>query len=614
LRLLSEIEKDAKQFMREGRTLLLLLAAPLLVLLTMGMIFSGDSTLVGKTAIGICDLDGSNASIFFVNGIMESSEIIDYGKGLDCPSAMEKDVRAGKLVAGLVIPFGFGAGMESGDTQNISMLLDNSRFQVSPSIEAAVKANIQSTNQRIGAQFILSVWARLDAANGKLGTVFSDINETRMRAKEMKANLKKTADSLNELNIDSVQEQVELANRTIAETLFSLEKAESNLTKIEADFADYQLTLNQTEADLVGVEGTLENVSGYIRDAKAGMNCTNPMFFAACIPIDTLNASVENARQSVVDRLMKVRKAQIDLAAANQTIQEFKANIAAAKIGANESEKSIANMQEFVIQLENNRANSLQTLLEVDKSLDELVVKTYELEQIIADSRKEISGITTRSPEFIISPMLALPDYLFGKRPFFEFMLPSILPLILMFVSLFLASTSLVKEKHGGMLARIYASQVNRFEYAATKVLSLSIVLIPEAILLALIAAVFYNAFPVGDLYTWFYVLQALLLLILAFVSLGILIAIYSESEATAFLACLVVGLPLLFMSGLLFPFEFMPPLVAAFGLASPLTQAVVSMQATLLYHTSQLASASSAVLLIYAAFFTLLAGLSLKK
>lgn len=598
--------------MREGRTLMLLVAAPLLVLLVMGSIFSGDSTLVGKTAIGICDLDSSNASIFFVDGVMNSSEIISYGNGADCPERMEKDVRTGKLVAGLVIPAGFGYGMENGNTQSISMLLDNSRFQVSPSIEAAVLANIQATNQRIGAQFILSVWDRLDAANGKLGTIYADLNETRGRANRMKSDLNKTAESLNALNISSVQDEIRLANSTIAQTSAALDTAESNLTKIESNFADYQSTLNQTEADLVGIDGTIENISGYVGAAKGGMNCTNPLFFAACAPLDSLNASVESAHLSVAQRLDKVRKAEIDLAAANITIQEFKANIAAAKIGANESVKGISSMQDFVSQLESNRAESLQTLLEVDKSLDELVGKTYDLEKIITDSRSQISGITSRSPQFIISPMLASPDYLFGKRPFFEFMLPSVLPLILMFVALFLASTSLVKEKSGGTLARVYASQVNRFEYAIVKVLSYTVLLIPVAILLALIASVFYNMFPVADMNTWFYVLQALALLILAFVSLGVVIAIYSESEATAFLACLVVGLPLLFLSGLLFPFEFMPPLVATLGLSSPLTQAVVSMQATLLYHSSQFAS--SAVLLAYAAVFTLLAALSLKK
>lgn len=612
MNLLSEIGKDARQFMRERRTLLLLVAVPLLILLTMGGIFSGDSALVGKTAIGICDLDKSNSSAFFLGGIMNSTEIIDYGKGEGCRPAMELDVRTGKLAAGLVIPEGFEAGMEKGSTQDISILLDNSRFQVYPSIEAAVQANIQATNHRIGSQFILSVWGRLDEANGRLGTVYTDINDTRRRTDAMKSDLKKTSDSLNSLDIGSVREKVELANRTIAQTLVSLEKAESNLTRIESNFAGYQATLNQTEADLLEVDRTLANISRYIGDAKGAMNCSSALFSASCAPLDTLNQSVESARLSVGQRLIRVRSAEAGLAAANLTIQEFKANIAAAKIGANGSEKGIQDMQEFVDALELNRAASLQTLNEVDSSLDELVEKTYELERIIADSQRQISGITSRSPQFIISPMTAAPDYLFGKRPFFEFMLPSVLPLILMFVSLFLASTSLVKEKYGGTLSRVYASQVNRFEYASIKVLSLSIVLIPEAILLALIASVFYHAFPVSDLQTWFYVLQALLLLILAFVSLGIVIAVYSESEATAFLACLVIGLPLLFMSGLLFPLEFMPPLIAGFGLSSPLTQAVVSMQATLLYHSSQFAS--SAVLLLYAAVFTLIAGFSLKK
>ena len=608
----SEIEKDAKQFLREGRTLMLLIAAPLLVLLVMGAIFSGDSTLVGKTAIGVCDLDNSNASAFFLGGITNSSEIIDYGKAENCSSIMERDVSSGKLAAGLVIPEGFGAGMEQGDTQNISLLLDNSRFQVSPSIETAVLANVQATNQRIGTQFILSVWARLDAANAKLGTIYTDLNDTRARANQMESDLNKTAESLNALNIQSVRDEIQLANSTVAQTIVSLDAAESNLTKIESNFADYQTTLSQTESDLVGIDSTIENISGYVRSAKGAMNCTNPLFFAACAPLDSLNASVESAHQTVAQRLAKVRSAEVDLAAANVTIQEFKANIALAKTGANESIARIASMQDFVSQLEGNRAASLQTLQEVGVSLDELVNKTYELESINNESRSEISGITSRSPQFIISPMIAQPDYLFGKRPFFDFMLPSVLPLILMFVTLFLASTSLVKEKYGGTLARVYTSQVNRFEYAVVKVLSLTVVLIPEAILLALVASVFYGMFPVGDLQTWFYVLQALVPLILAFVSLGIVIAIYSESEATAFLACLVVGLPLLFMSGLLFPFDFMPPLIASVGLLSPLTQAVVSMQATLIYHSSQLAS--SVALLIYAAIFTLLAALSLKK
>lgn len=612
MRLLSEIEKDAKQFMRERRTLILLLVAPLLVLFVMGAIFSGDSTLVGKSAIGICDLDRSNASRLFVNGIMNSSDVIDYGNTADCGSKMESDVRTGKLAAGLVIPAGFEEGITRGDTQNISMLLDNSRFQVSQSIEAFVKANVQETDKRIGAQFILSVWQRLDNASAKLETIFSDINETRDRAGVMKSDLQKTADSLNSLNISQVREEITLANRTVADALVSLDSAESNLTKIESDFASYDAALNQTESDLLDVNRTLSNVSDYIVSAKAGVNCSDIVFVAYCLSLDSINASVETAHLSVEQRIIRVQEAQKSLEAANVTIQEFKVDIASARIGAADSKESIDHMMGFVNELESDRGDALQTISEVDSSLDDMVAKTYELESIITDSRNQISEITSRSPEAIISPMLVVPIHLFGKRPFFEFMLPSVLPLILMFIALFLASTSLVKEKYSGTLARVYVSQVNRFKYAAVKVLSYTIVLIPEAILLALIASVVYNAFPVSDQGTWLNVMQALVLLILAFVSVGVLIAIYAESEATAFLASLVIGLPLLFLSGLLFPFEFMPPLISIVGIASPLTQAIISMQATLLYNSPQFMS--SWILLLYSAVFTALAALSLKK
>jgi ABC-type multidrug transport system permease subunit/predicted nucleic acid-binding Zn-ribbon protein len=612
LRLLSEIEKDAKQFMRERRTLILLIAAPLLVLFIMGAIFSGDSTLVGKSAIGICDLDRSNSSVFFIDGIKNSSDIINYGNLTNCSSAMETDVRNGKIAAGLVIPKGFEAGMENGDTQQISILLDNSRFQVTPSIEAFVKANVQEMDKRIGTQFILSVWQRLNNANSELATIFSDINETRDRATAMKADLKDTADSLNSLNISNIRDELRIANGTVARTSVSLDQAEQNLTKIEANFVNYTIALNQTESDLLDINNTLSNVSGHIDDARIGVNCSDIVFAAYCLSLDSLNASVGSAQQSVEQRIDRVREAQRGLADANVTVQEFKSNIASARVEVNDSQAKIGNMMAFVDELDRNRAEALLTISKVDASLDEMVTKTYELEGIITNSRNQISEITSSSPEFIISPLLVSPDNLFGKRPFFEFMLPSVLPLILMFISLFLASTSLVKEKYGGTLERVYTSQVNPFMYAAVKVVSYSIVLIPEAILLALIASVAYNAFPVFDTGAWLYVIQALALLTAAFVSMGVLIAIYSESEATAFLASLVVGLPMLFLSGLLFPFEFMPPLVSLFGTLSPLTQAIISMQATLLYHSPQLVS--SLALLAYTAALTALAGLSLKK
>ena len=612
MNLLNEIEKDAKQFMRERRTLMLLVAAPLLVLFIMGAIFSGSSATVGRTAIGICDLDGSDSSVSFINGISNSSDIVDYSNSSNCSGLMENEVKSGKIAAGLVIPENFESGIKSGNTQMVSILLDNSRFQITGSIEAFVKANVQDMDKKIGTEFILSVWQRLSDANDRLGTLYSDINDTRIRAQNMKLNLRSTADSLNSLNITSIRNELIIASDTVSKTAVSLEQAETNLTKIEENFVNYTVALSQTESDLVEINNTLANASGSIAAAKSGINCSDIVFAAYCLSIDTLNASLENAQLSVEQRIDKVRQAQESLKNANSTVQEFKANIASAKIEVIDSQEKISNMMEFVDELENNRAEALQTISDVDNSLDEMVEKTYELEEIVLDSRSQINEITSSSPEFIISPMLVASNNLFGARPFFEFMLPSVLPLILMFVCLFLSSTSLVKEKYIGTLERAYISQVNPYVYVATKVASYSIVLIPETIMLALVASLAYNAFDVGDADTWINVIQSLVLLTAAFVSIGLIVAIYSESEATAFLASLVIGLPLLFLSGILFPLEFMPPLVSFFATLSPLTQAIISMQATLLYQSPQITS--SIALLGYIAIFTALAGTVLKK
>lgn len=612
MNLLNEIEKDAKQFMRERRTLLLLVAAPMLVLFVVAAIFGGDSAQAKTSAIGICDFDSSNASQMFVLGMKNNSQIIDYASDDGCADVLRSDVSKGKLAAGLVIPSGFESGILNGSSQNISLMLDNSRFQVSPSIEAFVSAAVQKTDEQIGTQFISSVWQRLGSADAKLGSLLSDINDTRERAKEMRLRLHTTYDSLDSLNISGVRSEIYVANSTISEVMVSLDRAQSNLTDIESNFANYSDSLNQTASDLITINDSLSNISGYISSSKSGVNCSDLIFKAYCLSLDSLNSSIASTQASVENRIDKVHAAQKGLVSANQTIQDFKANAASARLGAVEAQARLSNMLGFVDELDKNRQDALQTISDVDTALDDIETNTYKLESIISDSRGQIREVTSMSPDFVISPMLVASEQLFGQKSYFTFMLPSLLPLILMFVALFLSSTSLVREKHNGTLTRIHISQVNPFIFSAMKIVSYSLVLLPEAILLSLIASAVYGAFPLLSLVSWLSVVSTLFTLLLAFVSIGVLIAVYSESESTAFLASLVIGLPLLFLSGLLFPFEFMPQQIALLATASPLTQSVLSMQSALLYHTTDFLGPF--VLCLYFAVFSLFAGLSLRK
>jgi len=612
LDLKSEIEKDAKQFFREGRTLLLLFAAPMLVLLVLGGVFGRTTAEVGGITLGLCDMDNGSVSNLFASGVKNSTNVLDYSNMTGCGQFVEQEVKQGRLGAAVVIPQGFQKGIEGGVSQNLTVYIDNSRIQTAPSLEAFLKAAVQDTGQKIGTQFISTVWGKLDNAGAQLEGLLTKVNDTRQGALGMRARLNSTRESLGSINFSVLDDQIDAANSTVSLSLDSLDKAEANLTQIESRFSVYDEELNQSESDLIGINETLGNASAYIQGAQQGINCTDPVFTAYCFSLDSLNSSIGSAKGQVESRIAKIEDARKGLAAANATIQEFRQDIATARGGAADARLRLANMSAFTTRLQSNRDDAISTINDVDSSLDELVNKTYEFEGIINQSSEQISEITSKTPASVVSPILLAPERLFGQRTFFDFLLPSLLPMILMFVSLFLSSTSLVRDKNNGTLGRIMLSQVNPLEYCAMKVVSYTVVLLPEAVLLTLIVSVVYGAFSAVDIGTSIFVFETLTLLMLAFIAIGILIAVYSESEATAFLSSLVVGLPLLFLSGMLFPFEFMPSSMSLAGQASPLTQAVLSMQSVMLYHSPQ--AVGFGILLLYAVIFTIAAAASIRN
>ncbi len=612
MNLRNEIEKDAKQFFRERRTLVLLFIAPIIVLMILGGVFGRTSAEIGGTEIGLCDTDGSEISGLFVNGISNNTRIMDYSNTSGCMGIVEDEVREGRLAAAIVIPKGFGDRIEKGESTNLTVFLDNSRIQTAPSIEAFMKAAVQETGQQIGTEFILVVWEKLDNASYELESLLDEVNESRERAIEIRERLGSTVETLNAMNISMVEGELYAANSTIISIMESLDYVESNLTEIESDFAQYDYELNQSESELLYVNDTLANLSSRINDAKSIVNCSDPAFLAYCIALDSLDSAVSPAIDSVNERIIRVRNARESLSDANQTIQDFKTGIADVREGAEDADERIERMYEFLYGLESSRQQSLLTIYEVNSSVNEIIEKSYELEDVIINGSAQVKEITSRTPESVVSPIVLSTNKLFGERTFFDFLLPSLLPMIVMFISLFLSATSLVREKNSGILGRIGLSQVNPLEYSAKKVISYTIVLIPEAVALILVASFLYGAFQIYDIGTVLFVFESLVLLVLAFTAIGVLIAVYSESEATAFLASLVVGLPLLFLSGLVFPFEFMPSTIALIGQASPLTQAVYSMQSVILYDSPQ--AVGFGILLVYAVLFTLLSAVSLKR
>jgi len=86
------------------------------------------------------------------------------------------------------------------------------------------------------------------------------------------------------------------------------------------------------------------------------------------------------------------------------------------------------------------------------------------------------------------------------------------------------------------------------------------------------------------------YLMLSTMLISMTFIGIGMSIAMISESENTAFMASLLLAMPLMFMSGLFFPFEIMPPLTAYIGSILPITQGIHIYMKLVMYQTSVMA------------------------
>ena len=113
--------------------------------------------------------------------------------------------------------------------------------------------------------------------------------------------------------------------------------------------------------------------------------------------------------------------------------------------------------------------------------------------------------------------------------------------------------------------------------------------------------------FPI-PIYSLLFSLIGFALFTLVFLAIGMLIGILSDSENSAFLGSLIVGIPLMFLSGVFFPFEMMPFGMSELARYLPINQGIEVYKQMVLYSTNPAAVASGYGYLIIMVLACLLA------
>lgn len=148
------------------------------------------------------------------------------------------------------------------------------------------------------------------------------------------------------------------------------------------------------------------------------------------------------------------------------------------------------------------------------------------------------------------------------------YFVPSILGMALMQLGVF-AAIPLVAQREKGILKRLNATPLSRATLVTSNVLMRLLIAILQTVLIVGIGVVAFGVTVVGNLVVvaGFIVLGAI-----TFLTIGYLIASYARTEESANALTSVVQFPLMFLSGIFFPIDFMPEWLQPVAAIMPLT------------------------------------------
>ncbi|HEY8546730.1 MAG TPA: ABC transporter permease [Acidimicrobiales bacterium] len=124
---------ELRRTFRDRTALFFLVGLPLALILAIGSAFGGGDSL----AVGVVDHDRSDASRTLLDGLAETQDVETYGS----TDTLRRDIRAGGLGAGIVIPEGYGADLAAGRDVRVELIADPTST-ASAAAQAAVRSAV----------------------------------------------------------------------------------------------------------------------------------------------------------------------------------------------------------------------------------------------------------------------------------------------------------------------------------------------------------------------------------------------------------------------------------------------------------------------------------------
>ncbi|NMB58686.1 MAG: ABC transporter permease [Chloroflexi bacterium] len=148
------------------------------------------------------------------------------------------------------------------------------------------------------------------------------------------------------------------------------------------------------------------------------------------------------------------------------------------------------------------------------------------------------------------------------------YMIPALIGMILQFLTTFLTSTSIVRERERGTIEQLIVTPIRSWELVAGKMLPYVLIAFFDMIEILVAGVLLFNV-PINGSLLLLLVLSCLFLI--TTLGIGLLISTVANTQQEAMLTTMFTLLPSIFLSGFMFPLAAMPTFLQVISYAIPL-------------------------------------------
>ncbi|MDD5331662.1 MAG: ABC transporter permease [Candidatus Nanoarchaeia archaeon] len=289
--------------------------------------------------------------------------------------------------------------------------------------------------------------------------------------------------------------------------------------------------------------------------------------------------NLQDLETSTIDYNTKLMKINEDLAKLNLTINSSETNLSSIRKELNEVDekneevsgcasmgKVKSELDKFEKGFEKLETSMNDAKLTIDTSttdistmrtkLTESTAKIKQTKDSLKTTRSNIESIKITNAEAIVSPIKTAIEPIVSKKTHLGVLFPTLVVLIMMFISILLASTLVVREKTSLAYFRNFITPTNDFLFMLGAFLTNIILLLVQLIILFGVAIPLFSS----DLLPIMLPLSLSLIIISTlFILIGMLIGYLFNSEETSTLAAIAVATLMLFFSNTILPLETIP-------------------------------------------------------